>query len=158
MTVIVLAPDERSLREHLASARFRAGIEARHWRLLSLEWPIALISVAAAPRLGSPAAFVLRFDLTGYPQAAPTGGLWDEDAMTYLAATRRPRGERASAIFRSDWEGGRAMYAPWDRVALVGHPAWAQAHPRSVWNARRDLSFLLTQIHDILNSDDYLGV
>jgi hypothetical protein len=160
MTTAVMAPDERALREHLGGARFQVGVEAGRWRLISLEWPIALIAVSAAPRPNAPTEFVIRLDLAGYPHTAPTGGLWDLDTGTHLATAGRPKGDRAAVIFRNDgWAGGAAaMYAAWDRIGLQAHPEWAQRYPRSTWNASRDLTFILSNVHEVLTADDYLGV
>ena len=158
MTPVAEGPDERALREHLRGARFLAGAEAGRWQLLSLDWPVALVAVAAAPRPGAPGQFVIRFDLAGYPQAAPTGGLWDRTACDYLRADLRPKGDRVGRIFRADWENGRAMYAAWDRVALQGHTGWPQQYPRSAWNGQRDLAFILSSVFEVLNADDYLGI
>ena len=30
--------------------------------------------------------------------------------------------------------------------------------PRLAWHAQRDLSFILENIHELLNADDYLGI
>src|SRR5712692_5159794 len=147
------APDERAIREHLTSPRFQQGVDDGRWRLISLDWPHALISVSAAIRDGAPKEFVLRFDLSGYPQVGPTAGLWDSSSGSYLGSAGRPKGDRASMVFRGDWEQGRALYAPWDRVALTGHPDWAQRHPSHSWNSTRDLAFYLANVFEVLNSD-----
>jgi hypothetical protein len=156
--VQAIAPDERALRQHLSSARFQQGVDDGRWRLISLTWPHALIEVAAAPRDGAPSQFLLRFELSGYPLPGPTAGLWDTQTGSYLGAAGRPKGERATLIFRGDWEQGRALYAAWDRVALAGHPDWAQRFPRHAWSNTRDLAFYLANVFEVLNSDDYLGV
>src|SRR5207245_422190 len=111
--------------------RFQAGVAAGRWRLISVTWPAAVVAVSAAARGSSPAEFALHFELTGYPQNAPTGGLWDTAADASLPADRRPKGERAAQLFRADsWQGGAtAMYAPWDRIGLQAHPDWAQKYP-----------------------------
>lgn len=160
MTHGLVGPDERALREHLRGGRFLSGVAAGHWRLVGVEWPMTMIAVSAAVRTNSPAEFVLRIELGGYPHAAPTGGLWDLDADTSLPAGRRPRGERAAQLFRTDgWTGGAtAMYAPWDRMGLQAHPDWAQKYPHDAWSPTRDLSFVLARIHEVLNADDYLGI
>ena len=160
MTATALAPDERALRQHLHGARFQAGLQARKWRLVSLEWPVAIIAVAATLRIGAPSEFAIRFHLGGYPDAAPTGSLWDVAASTHLLAAVRPKGDRVAIIFRCDgWLGGcLAMYAAWDRVGLQAHPEWAQRYPRTAWHAKRDLAFILENVHEMLNADDYLGV
>ena len=50
------------------------------------------------------------------------------------------------------------MYAAWDRVGLESHSDWAQKHPLEAWNPTRDISFILSNVHEVLNADDYLGV
>jgi hypothetical protein len=159
MTPVVIAPDERALRAHLRGGRFLSGVAAGHWRLISLAWPVAVVAVSAAERPNSPAEFVLRFELSGYPHTAPTGGIWDLGTGESLPADCRPKGERAAQLFRTDgWVGGAtAMYAPWDRMGLQ-HPDWAQKYPHDAWNPTRDLSFILSRVHEVLNADDYLGI
>jgi hypothetical protein len=147
------APDERALREHLASARFQAGVDAGRWHLISLSWPHAIIAVSAAPRNAAPEEFALRFELTGYPPVAPTANPWDCETNSLLSASRRPKGDRVGRVFQSD-----QLYAPWDRAGLNSHSEWAQSHPRYAWNQRRDLTFYLANVFDLLNDDDYLGV
>jgi hypothetical protein len=155
----LIAPDERAVREHLRAARFQAGVDARYWRLVAeVAWPHALIAVSAAARPGAPSEFLLFFELNGYPLSAPTAGPWDADTNALLDAARRPKGERAGHVFRADWENGRALYAPWDRVALEGHPGWAAQYPRFAWNAKRDLAFYLENVHEILTDGDYVGI
>jgi hypothetical protein len=98
--------------------------------------------------------------MAGYPHTAPTGGLWDVDQDCSLASDRRPKGDRAALLFRADgWAGGStAMYAPWDRIGLQSHPDWATSYPREAWHSDRDVTFILANVHQVLNSDDYLGV
>jgi hypothetical protein len=160
MTSVMTTPDERALLEHLRGGRFIAGVAAGRWRLISVAWPVMLVAVSAAARAGSPSEFVLRLELTGYPHAAPTGGLWDRANESSLPAEQRPKGVRAAQLFRTDgWIGGAtAMYAPWDRVGLQAHPDWAQVHRLRAWSPARDLSFLLANVHEVLNADDYLGI
>lgn len=160
MTSVVMAPDEHAVREHLRGGRFQAGVAAGCWSLTSVAWPFVVIAVSAAERPNSPTEFVLRFELSGYPHAAPTGGLWDLAADSSLPAERRPKGDEAAQLFRTDgWAGGSAaMYAPWDRIGLQSHPDWAQTHSLRAWNPTRDLSFILANVHDVLNADDYLGI
>lgn len=150
-------PDHRAVLAQLGSPSFQAGVDARRWHLISLEWPHALIAVSAAPRDGAPDEFVLRFELSGYPDRV-TAGLWDCEAGTLLPAERRPKGERATVVFRSDWEGGRALYAAWDSTALTSHADWGQTYPLSAWHSGRGLTFYLTNVFEVMNTDDYLGV
>lgn len=159
MNIPVMAPDERAVRKHLDGAVFQAGVTTGRWRLMSFEWPNVTIAVRAAPRVGAPDEFVIRFEVTGYPNIAPTGDIWDLAAGTLLSAARRPKGDAIGMIFRTDgWNGGAGMYAPWDRVGLQAHPDWAQVYPRSAWLASRTLTFVLEQVSERLMADDYLGI
>jgi hypothetical protein len=160
MSAEITGPDMRALREHLGGGRFQSGADAGRWRLVSLEWPVAVVTVAAAPRPASPAEFTLRFELSGYPNQAPTGGIWDLAAGQPLPAEQRPKGERAAQLFRTDnWVGGAtAMYAPWDRIGLQAHADWPITYPYDAWTPARDLSFVLSKVHEVLNADDYLGI
>jgi hypothetical protein len=159
MTTPLTAPDERAVRKHLDGALFQTGVTACRWRLMSLEWPKATIAVRAAPREGAPDEFVIRFELSGYPNVAPTGDIWDPTAAVLLPAERRPKGDPIGMIFRADgWNGGVGMYAPWDRAGLQAHPDWAQTYPRSAWHAGRTLTFVFEQVSERLMADGYLGV
>ena len=154
-----MSPDERVFREHLNSARFQEGVDRGRWQMLgNIAWPIVIIAVAAGPRDGAPSEYVLRFDLTGYPETAPTATPWNPTTGDVLDAALRPKGERVGYVFRADWENGRALYAPFDRVALDSHSDWRKKHPRRVWDSSKDLAWFLQVLHEMLNNDDYKGV
>lgn len=153
-----MTPDERALCAALDSAAFRSGVDGGRWRLVSLDWPIGIFVVTAAPREGAPPEYGLRIDLTGYPQQAPTATPWDLDLEAPLSPDKRPQGERAGWVFRTDWNDGLALYAPWDRVALKGHAAWPDQHPEDAWHPGRDIAFFLGRVHELLNADDYSGI
>jgi hypothetical protein len=157
--VYVMSPAERLVREHLAGGRFQAGADAGHWRIIEeLNWPNIVIAVRAAPRENGPEEFALLFDLTDYPTRAPTATPWDLETGAKLAEGRRPKGYRVGHAFRTNWEGGRALYVPYDRVALEGHPAWRADCPGFVWDASKKLTFYLIKVHELLNDEDYEGV
>jgi hypothetical protein len=87
-----MMPDESTFRAHLAGPRFQSGVDRGWWRLVSVDWPHALIAVAAAERAGGPAEFALRFELAGYPVVAPTAAPWDLFTGALLAQNKRPKG------------------------------------------------------------------
>jgi hypothetical protein len=153
----VMSPDAEAVRDHLASARFQQGVDAGIWRVIDEAWPTVTIAVAAAPRDGGPGEYALRIDLTRYPLEAPTFEPWNVVEQRRLAADERPKGDRSGHIFRTNWEDGRALYTPYDRIALAGHPRWADAYPRSVWRTTRDLTFALEHIWEALNDAEYLA-
>lgn len=153
-----MSPDERAFRDHLDSARFRAGVARGDWTIICLTWPYALVAVTADPRPGAPDRYFIRFDVTGYPQRCPTGTPWDTDGDQKLPAGDRPQGDRVGIVFRTDWNDGTALYAPYDRVALDSHGDWASTYAASAWKAGRDFSWLLAQIRDLLDDLDYQGI
>lgn len=151
------APDQRAFENHLRSARFRAGSERGSWRLISSNWPIVLVAVASVDRPCSPGEFALRCNLAGYPAVAPTASPWDIERNELLRVELRPKGEQVGMVFRADWNGGTALYAPFDRTALADHAGWAAEHPWYLWDVTRDFTWFLERIFDLLNSDDYVG-
>ena len=120
----------RVFREHVTSARFQEGVERGRWQMVGdIAWPVVMIAIAAGPRGRSPSKYVLRFDLTGYPETAPTATPWNLDTRDALEPALRPKGEQVGHIFRTDWENGQALYAPFDRVALDSHPRLEKPAP-----------------------------
>lgn len=154
----VTRPDHRVFDAHAKTPSFLAGVFRGDWRIESVNWPTVIISIAAAPRDGAPDRFWLRCDLTNYPADSPTATPWDPDTNAQLAADRRPKGDDVAMVFRRDWEDGRALYAPYDRVALTSHQNWVTEYPRTAWDATRDLTWWATRIWELLNDDDYLGI
>ena len=153
-----MAPDERVFRAHAASAQFRSGVERGHWRTAGdVEWPHVLIAVSAAPRDGAPDEFFFRFNLADYPSVAPTAAPWDPVTGAVLEEAKRPKGDGLGLVFRSDWEGGMALYAPFDRVALGSHGGWQSRYPRQTWDATKTLAWVLQILHRMLNDAGYSG-
>lgn len=144
---------ERRLRDDLAASPVQAGVLRGYWRIDRLEWPFLYVTVSASQRTTPERALALRIDVSDYP-AAPTASPWDLEADCQLPAERRPTGGRATMAFRADWEEGRALYLPVDRVALVGHPDWPRQYARDTWDAERGIVVMLTLVHEILNEGD----
>ena len=115
--------------------------------------------MSAAERPNSPSEYGLRIDLTRYPQDAPTAAPWDLDADAALPPARRPKGDRVGKVFYNvNWQEDNALYAPWDRAALDGHSNWFREYPEDAWHPGRDIAFLLSRVHELLNADDYSGI
>ena len=98
-----VAPDRRALEAHLKGARFQMGIDGGLWRVIESGWPHMLIAVTAAPRENAPAEFALRFELSGYPQSAPTAAVWASSITGSKAgaAFSTPRPASAATCRRS---------------------------------------------------------
>ena len=146
-------PDERALMEDLGKPAFRLGQCEGRWRLLTVGWPIALISITAKDGR----EYTLRFDCTGYPQKPPTAGPWDPIRNVRLENDRWPRsqGGRLGAVFRPDWKNGTALYLPCDRLSIVGHDNWKTEMPSKIWRPNEGIVHYLEIVHEILNCRDY---
>ena len=105
-----------------------------------------------------PEEFFLRFDMTGYPASAPTAMPWNPAIGGKLEKESRPQGVRVAHIFRTDWEDGDALYAPFDRRAVARHPDWPQRYPHAAWNTSQGLTPVLNYLHKLLNDEDYTGI
>jgi hypothetical protein len=152
-----MTPDELAFREHVAGAEFQAGLDAGRWRLLSMTWPTAILAVGAGPRAESPREFFFCFDLTAYPANATACPI-DISNGQLLPAGRRPKGEIVGHAFRTDWMEGRALYVPWDRIAIEGHPEWRTRHAGKLWSEEAGILSYLRPTHELLDSEDYEGV
>ena len=152
-----MRPDERTFRKHVDGGSFQAGVDRDDWRLISIEWPYAVISVTAPPRPHAPGEVALRFELSGYPQQLPTAQPWDADANGPLPDALWPIGDRFSQVCNPSWNRG-ALYIPCDRLALAGHEAWLSQHPAHAWNATRDITHYLRIVRDVLREPAYAGV
>ena len=150
--------DERVFRSHLAEGPFQSGCDRGRWRLLDLEWPLALIAIRAAERNSASAEYVLRLDCTSYPQRPPTAQLWDAEGKVPLPHDRWPNGtNRVPLAFNPGWKNGECLYLPCDRLSIEGHEAWRTKHPEMIWSPEGDITQYLGIVHELLNSSDYSG-
>ena len=103
-------PDQRLLRLHLESGRFRAGVVAGRWRLVSFDWPYVVIGVKA--RDGIEYGFLIH--CADYPHTAVTAQPWDIENNSRLPDEQWPDWPGASLIrFQSGLEKG---YVPLSAV------------------------------------------
>jgi hypothetical protein len=147
------APDQRAFEADLAKAHFRLGECEGRWRLVEVRWPYAFLGVTAKDGR----EFVLRMNCAGYPQAPPTGGPWDLQRDAILAFDQWPKGlgGRVSAVFRTDWKGGTALYLPCDRESLAGHDGWRSQMPSKIWRPAEGIVQYLELIDELLHCRDY---
>ena len=147
------APDQRAFQADVAKARFRIGENDGRWRLVEVRWPFAFIGVTAKDGR----EFVLRMNCARYPQEPPTGGPWDLQHDAILAFDQWPKGigGRVSAVFRTDWKGGTALYLPCDREAMAGHDAWRDQMPSKIWRPAEGVVQYLELVHELFHCRDY---
>lgn len=157
---MAMRPDEKTFRAHLKDGAFESGVDRGRWRLLSIDWPHAVIAVSAAERDGAPGEFAFRFELLNYPAQLPTAQPWDADAKGPLAFAKWPGGiNRIAGAFNPGFKSGTCLYLPCDRHAFdSGHQAWRTQHPEMIWTASSDITHYLGIIYDLLQSRDYKGL
>ena len=150
------SPDERTFTTDVGKAAFRMGEREERWGLVRVYWPFALISVTARDTR----EFYFRFDAEGYPESPPTACLWDPDRDEKLAFDKWPVGQggRLSAVFRTGWKNGTALYLPCDRLAFAGHENWRTDTPSKIWRPAEGIVQYLELVHELLNCRDYKPV
>ena len=146
-------PDQRAFEADVAKAPFRLGLVEGRWRIVRTAWPYAVVAVSAKDAR----EFVLRLNCSGYPQSPPTGGPWDIGRDQVLAFAEWPvgKGGRVSAVFRTDWKRGTALYMPCDRESIKGHDGWRQQMPSKVWRPSDGIVQYLEQVYELLHCRDY---
>ncbi len=153
-----MQPDEQVFRSHIEAGPFQSGVDRGRWRLLSIEWPYALIAISAAARERAPDEYALRFECRDYPQTAPTAQLWDVERGQPLEQRRWPAGRgRVQHAFNPAWNSGQCLYLPCDRLSIVGHDVWRSQHPTMIWSSASNITLYLRIVHDLLHSSEYTG-
>jgi hypothetical protein len=138
------------VRQDMKKASFLRGIACGRWKVLSFSFPELYIQVAAVDPQGNPKAFCFRVLVDGYPSLAPDVRCWDFDANASLPASARPQAPHRSHEAFKEW-GGHGVYRPWDRNGAL-HNNWATNHPQLAWHSERDLTFILEDLHELLNA------
>ncbi len=159
-------PDQRAFEADIEGGAYQIGMANGQWGRAepalvpaSLAWPLVIFWVAAAPRPNAPDRFYVKLDCAHYPSQAQTGNFWDPMTAGMLAGEKRPKGTgQVAMVFRTDWEGGKAFYHPYDRVAAASHGDWAARYPRRIWSNKHTIVDLLSELHDLLHSHEYTGV
>ena len=151
-----MKPDESLFKSHLEEAPFLAGCDAGRWGLFGgikdIIWPHAILWVGADKMIVPAGKIHLRFNGEGYPTAAPTSCPWDVGKNTRLENSQYPKlTGKFAKVFRLDWMGGAALYAPVDRSAMAGHVQWQQQFPAWWWQAHFTVVKYLEFVNRCLN-------
>jgi hypothetical protein len=145
------ALDEKAVAADLASTRFQVGEKRGHWRKVLYEFPILIVAIAGIEFDGKDSEYFFRFQLAGFPGIAPESKIWDVATNALLPTNKRPKGSlRVIEAFKS-W-GSESVYRPWDRHGGP-HNNWTSTHPDLAWHPKRDLTFILEDLHGLLISN-----
>jgi hypothetical protein len=152
----------------VSSAAFRNGVEKGLWCLAEPEvmpdgalWPMVYLWMKAAPRNGAPDRYYVALNAESYRASPPTGTFWDTANKTILAFAKRPKGRadsRVARVFRTDWEGGKAFYHPYDGHAARTHPDWKTNLPQLRWTEDHTIVDWIVEFQTLLMSPDYVGL
>jgi hypothetical protein len=149
--VIAGSPAECAVALDLGSARFRAGVIRDQWHQELYLFPVLVIVVAALEPSGSKGEYSFRFELSGFPGAAPEVRIWDRNSNRALVHDRRPKGSARVVEAFKPW-GPDTVYRPWERHSGA-HNGWASKYPKLAWHPKRDLAFILEDLHGLLTSN-----
>jgi hypothetical protein len=151
-----MKPDQQLFMAHLEGAAFKSGADAGKWDLSgdapAIVWPHAVIWVQADAKIVQQGKIYLRFTVDNYPCWAPTACPWDATTNSKLPNHLYPRLRgKFHKVFRYDWNGGNALYAPCDRIAMAGHEQWRHAYPYWWWKPEFTIVKYLSFVHLCLN-------
>lgn len=143
-------PTQAAVARDLASTRFKLGVRRGYWRVVQYGFPLLKVAVASIGADGSPEEHFFRFELNGFPSTAPMVQIWSAENDQLLDSALRPTGTlRVNEAFKH-W-GNNTVYRPWERLSGA-HNNWTQSYPNLAWHPRRDLTFILEDIHELLDS------
>lgn len=153
-------PEEAVFRSHVMEAPFQAGLDREQWgfhgSLDDIIWPHVTLWIQADATVMPSRRVHLLFDLQGYSQTAPTARPWDVEKNAFLEHASWPKGSgNVAKIFNPGWNGGTALYAPCDRMAMKNHDQWKAEFPGVWWERNFTIVHYLRFIHACLNRERY---
>lgn len=152
-------PEQKIFIAHSETAAFQDGCDRGHWGLYTplgdIVWPYVIFWIPADKCVMPSEKMFLRFNLEGYPLAAPTACPWDVEKNTVLPTESWPKGRaQVAAIFKPTWNSG-ALYLPCDRVAIPNHTDWPKQYPNLYWQPTYTIVCYLAFVHACLNRNQY---
>jgi hypothetical protein len=151
-------PDERTLTAELDGVRFLCGAAEGRWSVLAFQFPDLYVRVVARrDTVCLEQDFHLRCD--GYPDPGPFIEAW-----SFEKGCRPDPPADGSPGFRDalkHWEASSGVhggiYRAWQRHAAT-HNAWAALRPDQAWNSRRDITFVLEKLYELVSEQvDWLA-
>jgi hypothetical protein len=150
----ILNPAEAAVAADLAGTRYRVGEKRGLWRVITFGFPMLTVAVASMDSGGVTTEYAFRMEVDGFPGTAPAVRIWDLEEDKLLGQNKRPTGNRRVAEAFKVW-GSETVYRPWDRIAgpHFGGSPQPQGLANLAWHPARDLTFILEDLHELLNLD-----
>lgn len=145
-------PSQKAVDADIASARFQIGLARRQWGIALYTFPILIMRVSAVEMDAKKSEYDFRFELTGFKATPPEVMLWDMATNSFLPQDKRPKGSRRVMEAFKIWGEHKTVYRPWERTG-VSHNNWSSSHPELIWHPKRDLAFILEDLHGLLTSN-----
>ena len=153
---MIADPARAKVDADLAALAFRDGVRAGRWRVPAHDFPRLDVEVAGLGNDGRPRWYGFRMMLENYPAQAPHVRIWDLTSNGPLAQAERPRTSPRLQVSFQQWSSD-TVYRPWER--LTGpHNNNALTFPKLAWRPDRRLSFILEDLHGLLNSAGRAGL
>jgi hypothetical protein len=146
--------DARALQSHLASTRFRAGVEEGRWSVLLYRFPELIVQVNGAD-LGSRVMTSLVFQLVcdQFPVQAPFAQHWDPVAHRRPPPPTAEQSPPGVVDALKDWSEGPikygGIYRAWQRHAAT-HNNWSTLRPDEAWRRDRHLTFIMEKLYGLV--------
>jgi len=151
-----MSPDLKAFVTDSNNADFQIGIDEGKWGIEDFDpqfpyWPTVFIWIQSAVKENGQGKYYFKFDLTDYPEKAPTACFWNITENKVLPFELRPTGnEFVKAAFHSTFYGGNCLYIPCDRNAIVNHPDWPVKYPSLCWRSTFTIVHYLNYVHFLL--------
>lgn len=153
MDEVGIGGDRITLEAHLRRTSFCAGAEEGRWEIMRYAFPLLEVRIHARGAQGITCAMDFQLECNGFPTTGPFIQRWDS------ATGQRPEAPNPDLFAPSlvdafkPWNeqghGYGGLYRPWQRGAAV-HNNWARVRPDLAWHSRRDLTFLMEQLHGLV--------
>lgn len=158
-----MRPDVVVFTQHLEDAGYLNGFETKKWGIHESVFeaspePFVIAWVSAAERIDSPTRYFFKIRLGNYPALAADICIWDPINNASLAESERPKGVgNVAMLFRTNWEMGLHLYAPYERQAIATHLDWNVTYKGLFWLSSDRIDKVFKDLYFHLNSADYHG-
>ena len=148
---MIADPAQTQVERDLDETDFRAGVAAGRWRVIKFTFPRMDFMVTGTEPDGNRKEYGFMAELSNYPSQAPMVRIWDFQKDSSLDPSQRPTGHQRIINAFQRWSSD-TVYRPWER--LTGPHNTNAANLRHLaWRPDRHLSFIVEDLHGILNNN-----